>query len=104
MNILYVDREREDAMTAKIDAYDDFATTYSDMVNRREQVGIENEPIMPHFLSLLGDIAGLTVLDAGCGQGYLSRILARRGAHVTGMDISPNLIQIAREQDLSHQI
>ena len=59
---------------------------------------------MPHFLKLLGDISGLTVLDAGCGQGYLSRILARRGAHITGIDISPKLIQIAREQDPDHQI
>src|SRR5438067_3785743 len=91
-------------MTAKIDAYDDFATDYSDMVDRREQAGIEQEPIMPHFLALLGDIAGLTVLDAGCGQGYLSRILARRGAQVTGIDISANLIRIAREQDPDHTI
>ncbi|HLZ64456.1 MAG TPA: class I SAM-dependent methyltransferase [Ktedonosporobacter sp.] len=91
-------------MTSKIDAYNDFAAPYSEMVTRREQAGIENEPIMPHFLKLLGDISGLTVLDAGCGQGYLSRILASRGAHVTGIDISENLIQIAREQDPSHQI
>jgi 2-polyprenyl-3-methyl-5-hydroxy-6-metoxy-1,4-benzoquinol methylase len=91
-------------MTPKIDAYDDFATNYSEMVNAREQAGIEKEPIMPHFLKLLGDISGLTVLDAGCGQGYLSRILASRGAHVTGIDISANLIHIAREQDTSHKI
>ena len=91
-------------MTPKIDAYDDFATGYSEMVKKREQAGIEQEPIMPHFLKLLGDVSGLTVLDAGCGQGYLSRILASRGAHVTGIDISPNLIQMAREQDPDHQI
>ncbi len=91
-------------MTAKIDAYDDFATTYSDTVKRREEAGIEHEPIMPHFLNLLGDIAGLTILDAGCGQGYLSRILASRGAQVTGIDISANLVQIARAQDPDHTI
>ncbi len=91
-------------MNYKIDAYDDFATHYSEMVKKREQAGIEKEPIMPHFLKLLGDIAGLSVLDAGCGQGYLSRILASRGAHVTGIDISEKLIQMAREQDPSHTI
>lgn len=91
-------------MTPKIDAYDDFASSYSEMVNKREQAGIEQEPIMPHFLKLLGDVSGLMVLDAGCGQGYLSRILARRGAHVTGIDISPNLLRIAREQDPDRQI
>jgi len=91
-------------MTSKIDAYDDFAVGYSEIVKKREQAGIEQEPIMPHFLKLLGDVSGLTVLDAGCGQGYLSRILASRGAHVTGIDISPNLIQMACEQDPDHQI
>lgn len=91
-------------MTPKIDVYDDYAISYSEMVTKREQAGIEQEPIMPHFLKLLGDISGLTALDAGCGQGYLSRILAHHGAHVTGIDISPKLIQIAREQDPDHQI
>jgi 2-polyprenyl-3-methyl-5-hydroxy-6-metoxy-1,4-benzoquinol methylase len=91
-------------MTSKIDAYDNFATADSEMVTKREQAGIEQEPIMPHFLKLLGEVSGLTVLDAGCGQGYLARILTRRGAHVTGIDISPNLIQIARQQDPDYQI
>lgn len=91
-------------MTVKNDAYDDFAANYAEMVDKREQAGIEQEPIMPHFLKLLGDVSGLTVLDAGCGQGYLSRILAARGAHVTGIDLSPKLIQLAREQDPEQQI
>jgi len=28
------------------------------------------------------------VLDAGCGEGYTTRILARRGARMTGVDLS----------------
>lgn len=91
-------------MNYKIDEYDDYATQYSAMVKQREQAGIEHEPLMPSFLKLLGDISGLSVLDAGCGQGYLSRILAERGALVTGIDISPNLIQMARKQDPDHKI
>ena len=55
-------------MTSKIDAYADFAVGYSEMVKKREQAGIEQELIMPHFLKLLGDVSGLTVLDAGCGR------------------------------------
>ena len=86
-------------MEPKIDAYDDFASQYAEMVAVREEAGIENEPIMPQFLKILGDISGLTVLDAGCGEGYLSRILARLGANVTGIDISMRLIQIARTKD-----
>jgi len=39
--------------------------------------------------------AGTTVLDAGCGVGRWSRLLARRGALVTGVDLSPTMIEEA---------
>jgi SAM-dependent methyltransferase len=51
------------------------------------------------LLDLLGDVAGRAVLDAGCGEGFLARILAVRGARVTGVDLSPRLIALARERD-----
>jgi 2-polyprenyl-3-methyl-5-hydroxy-6-metoxy-1,4-benzoquinol methylase len=54
---------------------------------------------MARFLEAAGDVSGLTVLDAGCGEGYLSRILAQRGANVTGVDISPRLVEIAHAKD-----
>jgi ubiquinone/menaquinone biosynthesis C-methylase UbiE len=41
----------------------------------------------------------LAILDAGCGEGYLSRILARQGATVTGIDCSTKLIEAARQQN-----
>ncbi len=37
----------------------------------------------------------MRVLDAGCGVGRWSRLLAARGAHVTGIDISPTMIRQA---------
>lgn len=42
------------------------------------------------------DLTGQRVLDAGCGPGVMSVELARRGADVVGVDISPSLIDIAR--------
>jgi len=53
----------------------------------------------PAFLRFIGDLDGKTVLDAGCGEGYNTRLLARSGARVTGVDISPKMIGLARQQE-----
>lgn len=37
-------------MEHKVDIYDDFASEYADMVAAREEKGIEQEPIISHFL------------------------------------------------------
>ena len=50
----------------------------------------------PAFLKLVGNLKGKTVLDAGCGEGYNTRIFASMGAMMTGIDISPRLIEHAR--------
>lgn len=44
------------------------------------------------------DLTGLRVLDAGCGTGALAVIAARRGAEVVGIDLSPKLVELARER------
>src|SRR5699024_5625137 len=40
---------------------------------------------------------GARILDAGCGSGRLGGYLARAGHHVTGVDLDPHLIEVARE-------
>jgi SAM-dependent methyltransferase len=47
---------------------------------------------------LLGDIRDKTVLDLGCGSGENLVPLAKRGADVIGIDISPELMQLARQR------
>ncbi|MFK7912752.1 MAG: magnesium protoporphyrin IX methyltransferase [Pseudomonadales bacterium] len=42
------------------------------------------------------DLLDQHVLDAGCGTGALSLVAAERGAQVTAVDLSPNLIELAR--------
>ncbi|UCG37112.1 MAG: methyltransferase domain-containing protein [Candidatus Bathyarchaeota archaeon] len=49
--------------------------------------------IDPALWSLLGDIRGLSVLDAGCGNGYLTRALATKGANAVGVDFSKVFIE-----------
>jgi 2-polyprenyl-3-methyl-5-hydroxy-6-metoxy-1,4-benzoquinol methylase len=40
----------------------------------------------PALFALLGDVSGQHILDAGCGQGYLCRLLTKRGATMTGIE------------------
>ena len=42
-------------------------------------------------------LAGKTVVDVGCGAGILSEAMARKNAIVTGMDISPSAIAVAKQ-------
>lgn len=55
----------------------------------------------PAMLHTIGEPAGLDILDAGCGEGYLSRVLAKKGANATGIDSSTKLIEAARSQNLA---
>ena len=41
---------------------------------------------------------GRRILDVGCGSGWLSEYFARLGYDVTGVDISPDLVEVARER------
>lgn len=53
----------------------------------------------PAFFELLPDVAGLSGLDVGCGEGHNTRLLARRGARVTAVDVSETFVRYAREAE-----
>ena len=44
------------------------------------------------------DLRGTRLLDAGCGTGALAAEAARRGARVVAIDLSPTLIELARQR------
>ena len=46
-------------------------------------------------LATLGPIDGLDVIDIGCGAGATSRAMVAKGARVTGVDVSPDLLDVA---------
>lgn len=76
------------------DAYDDrFAAEYS---ARNEKSLFNAYYERPEMLRLAGDVAGLRVLDAGCGSGPLAEALRARGADVSGFDLSPAMVALAR--------
>ncbi len=82
-----------------VNPWNEYAEAYAHWVAEREPMDVERSPLVIRLLECLGDVAGWEVLDACCGEGFLARILAARGARVTGIDRSPRLIQLARQKD-----
>jgi ubiquinone/menaquinone biosynthesis C-methylase UbiE len=52
----------------------------------------------PATISLLGEVEGRHVLEVGCGAGPLTAWMVERGAAVTAMDVSPAMLQLAKER------
>ena len=54
----------------------------------------------PAFFEMLPEVEGLSGLDLGCGEGHNTRLLAKRKANVTAVDISEIFIEYARQSEL----
>ena len=78
--------------------------TTSQLRLRRETIARYRAPaettIFPleYAFHLLGDVRGKTVLEYGCGDGLNTVILAKRGAKVIALDISAELLGVARKR------
>lgn len=53
--------------------------------------------ILPNLIRVLNPLKGEKILDVACGQGIFSREIAKKGAEVCGVDISSELIDIAKK-------
>ena len=76
-----------------IDEWNSAAQVYS-------SPSIEKRTIrLPAMLSEAKDVAGKSVLDFGCGDGFYARRLANMGAQVHGIDFSENMIAAAKRKE-----
>src|SRR6476659_9550556 len=55
----------------------------------------EINPLRLEWIAGHAQLAGKAVLDGGCGGGILAESMARRGARVTGIDLSEKALQVA---------
>ena len=53
-------------------------------------------PVRLGFVAEHASLTGARALDVGCGGGLLSEALARKGATVTGIDLAPGMVEVAR--------
>lgn len=71
-----------------------------DKVTQDDQGDLNRQFIIdPAMWEQIGEVKGLKILDAGCGNGYFSRALAKKGANVIGVDQSQVLIQFCKEKE-----
>ena len=71
---------------------------HADLWVRQDPILLSDYSARPRVLELCGDVQGLTALDLGCGEGYVGRQLARKGAaSVEGHDVSEGMIAGAKK-------
>jgi ubiquinone/menaquinone biosynthesis C-methylase UbiE len=56
---------------------------------------------MPTTFKILGNVKGKKILDLGCGPGLYAKKLSNMGAKVKGIDISKDIVRIAKEENPS---
>lgn len=72
---------------------------------RTEPISLSDFTARPFILELCEPVHGLRVLDLGCGEGYCSRELRRRGAaQVHGIDLSQGMIEAACSQEVEENL
>jgi ubiquinone/menaquinone biosynthesis C-methylase UbiE len=76
-------------------AYDQMAEAYH--MKRIEGKDFNEMIEQPATFALLGDVKGKKILDAGCGSGIYTKILAEKGAKVQGLEISGEMLRLARK-------
>jgi SAM-dependent methyltransferase len=70
----------------------------------RDHEYLDHESWIRPAFSKLGDVSGCRVLDYGCGHGMAAVVLARRGAIVTGFDLSADYVAEARSRALANDV
>ena len=78
-----------------IDVYEAIAENYATTVDSKA-IYVHYE--RPALLSLLPEVNGKRVLDAGCGPGSYAEWFVRHGAKVIALDISSKMVQLARKR------
>jgi len=86
---------RANADRSELGKFDSLSSRFWDTGGEFRPLHILN-PVRAQFVADRTKLAGARVLDVGCGGGLLCEALARAGATVTGIDLAPGMIDVAR--------
>lgn len=93
---VFIDKQISPPQTFDEKTFDAHADLYEKMFAAPYRKYLE----IPTLAALLGDLSGLSVLDFGCGPGFISRWLHDKGAHrVVGYDISGGMLSYAQLEE-----
>ncbi|MEV0070215.1 class I SAM-dependent methyltransferase [Amycolatopsis sp. NPDC050768] len=84
-----------DFVSATRTAYDTVAVSYADLLKDALAASPWERAMLDTFSELVG--AGARVGDLGCGPGRVTGYLAGRGLDAFGIDLSPGMVEVARE-------
>ena len=80
---------------AELDKFDELAQRWWDPHGPQKALHALN-PARLGYVAQRATLQDAVVLDVGCGGGLLSEAMAQAGARVTGIDLAPNLLKVAR--------
>lgn len=72
--------------------------TYGERFVRREEKNLDRIALSDAIIGMLGDIRGKKILDAGCGASRELVLMSDAGAEVSGIDITPEMISLAKKK------
>lgn len=81
------------------DTFAEFKNRQREMWSSFAPTAALTTPVAGHLVEFAGVRAGEKVLDVGCGTGVVAITAARRGATVFGLDLTPALLEHARENE-----
>jgi len=84
-------------MDKKSTSWGNVSSWYDDLL--KDPDTYQKKVILPNLLRILDIKKGERILDLGCGQGFFSEEFAKLGGNVFGIDISPELIKIAKARN-----
>src|SRR3989344_2846247 len=89
-------------MKSKDTSWNNVADWYDDLFSDADSY--QREVILPNLVRIAGDVRGKKILDIASGQGFFSHAFAEAGAEVAGVEISQELVNIAREHATNKEI